>query len=266
MAFDAALQRLRNHFQIQSPQDWTRVRAHDVRALDGIGDATLNHLRLHLAARGLTLENDGTPEQWQTFLSKSAVGSKADFRSKVAPFQIAIDVQEKIPFQFSGIMADSQDGNRYPIQVGTVVKSLGPTHGDYSIVGMEEFISVERKSKEDAISTFLSQGERRERWQATMDYLTDTPHACVVVECSIGQMLAAVKSRGARPVEVLVRTLHRQILAWQDDYRFPWIFCDDRRLAEISTFHFLRRAWRNMVELAKSDRSETDVDVIHNSI
>lgn len=264
MVFDSRLEQLCECFGIQKPDDWCNVRVADIRKIHGVGDGLINHLRLHLASRGLTLLNDGAPEKWQELLSRSSVNTKADFKPKVTPFQIIIDVQEKQPFTFSGIQSDSTDGKRVPVHVLTETKALGPSHGDYSLVGFEDEVSIERKSLHDALSTFLSHGERRERFEKTLEHLANTPYAAVVIECSIGTLIANVKSRGARSEDVLGRTLHRQILAWAEDYRVPFHFFDDRRLAEVSTFHILRRAWKKLVEIRTEDREESTVDRIHN--
>ena len=266
MVFDSKLEKLRKHFNIQSADDWRSIRPAEILSVEDVGHATLNHLRLYLAARGMTLANDGTPSDWQRILSSSAVNGTNEPRSLVAPFRIVIDVQEKHPFQFVGIKADSNQ-KRVPIQVNTVTRSLGPHHGDYSIEDFEDHIAIERKSMEDAQATFLAHGERRERWIETMEHLAGMYSAAIVIECSMGTMLANIEPRGSRSRDVLIRTLHRQVIAWADDYRVPFLFCDDRRLAEHTAFHVMRRAWSKIVESRRENRqSQTNVDVIYDGM
>ena len=265
MVFDAKFQKIRDHFRIKSIDDWSEIRPAEVISLPDVGNATLNHLRLYLAARGKTLKNDGNPSDWQRILSSKFAATESDFRVVTLPFRIAIDIQEKIPFTFSGIRSDSEE-NRRPFEVITVEKCLGPHHGDYSIEDCESHVSVERKSADDALGTFLSHGERRDRWLETITTLSEMPTSAIVVECSLGKLIASIEPRGSRPREVLARTLHRQILAWSEDYRVPFHFCDDRRLAEITTFHVLRRAWEKLVTARKQRRMEADLDSIHDLI
>jgi hypothetical protein len=37
--------------------------------------------------------------------------------------------------------------------------------------------------------------------------------------------------------------IYRSLLAWQQDYRVQWAFCESRRMAEITTFRWLYRWW-----------------------
>jgi hypothetical protein len=237
---------------VVKPEDWQKVRPEQIRAIHGCGPETVNHLRLYLAARGLTLRDDATPSYWQQNLAAARIGgtiAKTDV-AVVTPFTVLIDNQEKIPFSFQGITADS-DQNYRPLIVPTVVVSMGPTHGDYSLQGFEGQVHVERKGVGDAIGTFLARGERHDRWLATLEFLASVSTAAVVVECTLGKMIKEVVSRGSRSVEDLRKTLHRQVLAWEQDYRVPFVFCDTPRLAELSTFSILNRHYRHAVASSK---------------
>lgn len=265
MVLDSKLEKLREKFQIRQAEDWCFIRVSQVMETDGIGPQTLEQLRLYLASRGLTLMNDGTPNEWLELIGSKQVEKKSEFKPIICDFRIAVDVQEKIPFTFEGI-TDIRDGVAVPIHVPTTVMSLGPHNGDYSIEEFPDLVSVERKSTDDALGTFLSHGERRERWEKTLSSLAEFPFAAIIIECTFGTLIASAKSRGARSETALRRELHRQLLAWQQDYRIPFIFCDDRRLAEVSAFHVIRRAWRKLVLKQKRDREVVDVDAVHDSI
>lgn len=251
MVLDSKVMLLRQKFAIQTVRDWSRVSPAQVLATPDIGEATLNHLRLHLAHHGITLANDHTPDFWQSHLYETKLGTlqvSNEDRSVVCPFTIVIDAQEKYPFEFKGITTDR---NKQPIIVGTRVQSLGPTHGDYSMVGFEGECHIERKSKEDARGTILGWGERRERFEATLEFLSSVWVAAVIVECSFGELICSAESRGKKSVAENKRILHRQTLAWMTDFTVPWIFCDDRRLAERSTFRIMQRCFAKQVQLKK---------------
>lgn len=258
MALDHLLQRAAEHFGIREPVDWCQVRPEWIRQVDGCGPATVDHLRLYLAARGLTLLDDQTPAYWQQHLESTRIGGQVSGidTAVVAPFTVLIDAQEKRPFTFAGMRSDSREGGR-PMLVPTRVVSLGPTHGDYSIDGFERACHIERKSMGDAHGTFLSHGERRDRWQATLEFLAEIPCAAIVVECTLGQLIASVQPRGTRSRATLAKTIHRQVMAWAEDYRVPFHFCDDRRLAEITTFRILQRFYRHQ-EMQQRETQELD--------
>ena len=61
MVLDTKILTVRQAFNIESLADWSRVAPDDVLSLDGIGPATLDHIRLYLAGNGQTLKDDRTP-------------------------------------------------------------------------------------------------------------------------------------------------------------------------------------------------------------
>ena len=79
-------------------------------------------------------------------------------------FTIAIDTREQQPYAF----------------VGAVTKTL-PT-GDYSIVGLEDRVTVERKSKVDA---YGSLGHGRARFRREFERLSRLDYAGVVIEDTV---------------------------------------------------------------------------------
>lgn len=162
----------------------------------------------------------------------------------LCPFAVIIDCQEKQPFSFTGLASDADRGG-LPIEVRTIFRSLGVSRGDYSIVGLEDTCGIERKSLEDAHGTILGWGERRERFVRELETLATLPCSAVVVECTLSELIQQAPSRGVKSATENAKTLFRQVLAWQQDYRVPWVFCDGRRMAEIATFRILERYWKN---------------------
>lgn len=251
MVLDSKIMLLREKFNIRTVNDWTRVSPAEVLATPDIGEATLNHLRLHLAGHGVTLRDDSTPEFWQSHLFETKLGTvqvSDEDRSVVCPFTVIVDAQEKHPFQFKGM---TTDGEKKPIIVRTITRSLGATHGDYSILGMEGECHIERKSPADAIGTILGWNERRDRFKATLEFLTGVRGGAVVVECSFGELIRMVDARGKKTVEENRKILHRSILSWMVHYTVPWFFCDTRRLAEITTFRLMQRCYKKQIDSQK---------------
>lgn len=257
MPLDHLIAKARDHFNIETPDDWCKVRPEWVRLVPGCGPKTLDLIRLYLAARGLTLKDDATPDFWNRNLQTAMIGGQLSLvdTAKTEAFTILIDSQEKQPWTFQGFKDKGT-----PLICPIKFQSLGPSHGDYSVAGHEDTIHIERKSIEDALGTFLSHGERRERWGRTLDYLASIPHGHVVVEGTIFQCFAAVNPRGSRSKSALCNELIGSIQSWSD-LRIPFWFIDSRRLAEGWARRLMRRAWMHESGLRKKQIT-TDIDAV----
>ena len=263
--FDKAINQIRHQFGVHSIADWCDVRPEWILKMDGVGQATLDHIRIYLAMRDVTLADDQTPEFWKQKLSEARIGktlSYDDLQIPV-PFTILIDSMEQQPFGFQDIAADKTETpgdlrkmvatgeieqSEIKLLVPTRFQALGVGKGDYSIEGWKGHANIERKSMADAHGTILGWGEHRERFERELEILAAMDCAAVVVECSLGQLLSEAPSRGKKSASENRKILHRQVLSWQQSYRVPWIFCDSRRLAEITTFRILQRFWKKKLE------------------
>jgi hypothetical protein len=221
-------------------RDWQNVTAASVLSQPGTGQKTLDNIRGWLAKQGLTLKDDRTPEFW---LSQSPA-------KLVCPFTIAIDSKEQLPFTFSDIHAGASQDYK-AIVVETKVKHLGPTHGDYSMVGFEGQIHIERKSMDDAHGTLLGWGERRERFEQTLAFLSTIEFGAVIVECTLGQLLANAPEHGRKTKTENKRSLNQTILAWMRRYNVQWLFCDTRGLAETETFRLFEGFYASKIRSQK---------------
>lgn len=164
----------------------------------------------------------------------------------ICPFTILIDSAESQPFTFAGLLADSEHGGG-PLLVGSRWACLGrhpDSTGDYSIDGYAGRVGIERKSMEDCQSTVLGWGGRRERFEQELSNLSRIESALVVVEASLETCIKEMPSWGTKTVEQNRKSFIRSIIALQQDYRVPWMFCDGRRLAEVFAFRFLERWWK----------------------
>lgn len=176
------------------------------------------------------------------------------------PFTILIDKQEKAPFSFDGLRARSfvdKDMRQYLPK--TERRFLGIGMGDYSILGYEGRVAIERKSMADWQGTLLgwrheveSAGgagwsidvDRRARFKRELGKLAAMECKAVVIEASFGECLSNAPSWGVRTSAENAKYLHSTYIAWQQEFPgVPWIFCDDRRMAEITTFRILEQYW-----------------------
>lgn len=141
------------------------------------------------------------------------------------PFIVAIDTREQLPYTFRF------DGLEVP--VFTTSRTL--KSGDYSILGFESKIAVERKSKADFYGS-VSSG--RERFEREFQRLSRMERACVVVEASQEEILSGYENSQMNPNCVLLTAI-----SWASKYRVPIFFATDRAEAEWQTLEFLRFGW-----------------------
>ena len=92
----------------------------------------------------------------------------------ICPFVILIDTAEQQPFGFTGIRSDAAHGNaEYQVNCRSFCLGRHPhSKGDYSIYGHVGRVGVERKSKDDAYSTFLGWDGHRERFERELENLS----------------------------------------------------------------------------------------------
>ena len=154
----------------------------------------------------------------------------------ILPFVIAVDDRETLPYYFKEIKSDKVDKQKIFI-ARTERKRLKT--GDYSIVGYEDRISIERKSWSDLYGTL---GQRREQFRQEIQRLSYLNYAAVVVETDF--LTACTKA--PEHSKLLPKVVYRTCLSWQMSSHVPWIFCNDRRFAEITTFRILFRCWQKL--------------------
>jgi len=131
------------------------------------------------------------------------------------PLIIVVDSREQQPY-------------RYP---GAVVKGL--RSGDYSIVGFEDRVAVERKTKEDA---YASLGAGRVRFEKEFQRLSKLDYAAVVIESSLEDFLIAPAFTRMNPKAAV-----NSIIAWSVKYKVCVFFAGHRALAKTLTCRLLEK-------------------------
>jgi len=177
---------------------------------------------------------------------------KNTIETLVCPFVILVDSAEQHPFTFEGIRGDAKHKHRV-LAVTTRWQCLGrhPNQlGDYSIDGFIGSCHVERKSVKDCQGTILGWGGSRDRFEQELANLASIEAPLVVVEGSLDVVLSTSNDHRTHEHQVIAKQLLRSIIAFQMDYRVPWVFADSRRLAEVITFRWLERYWRKHTEHA----------------
>lgn len=122
---------------------------------------------------------------------------------------VVIDTREQLPYSFPAERFDS-------------VRRALPA-GDYSLVGYETRVAVERKTLPDLIGTLI---RNRARFKRELEKLETYDLACVVVEGHLRDVLDGNYRSKAHPNAVL-----GSVTAICVDYRIPIFFCSDRDAA-----------------------------------
>lgn len=131
---------------------------------------------------------------------------------------VAIDTREQKPYRFAR----------------SEVKTLAS--GDYSIVGLEDRVAVERKTKQDAYSSL---GLGRARFERELQRLARFDYAAIVIETSLPDFLQAPGFSRMNP-----RAAARSLIAWSVKYRVCVFFAGDRRHGNALTRQLLEKFWR----------------------
>lgn len=155
------------------------------------------------------------------------------------------DTREQVRYTFEGISWDAQDGGG-PGKTLTIETVRGTLkQGDYSLLGYESRVSVERKSLEDAYSTI---GQGRDRFERELERLASYEFAAVVIEATWPEICADPPGH----TRLAPKTVFRSIVAWSVRYpRVHWFPAGPRRLAEITTFRLLERFLREELTRGK---------------
>ena len=134
---------------------------------------------------------------------------------KRTPLRIAVDTREQQPFRYKG-------------SIRKALKS-----GDYSIVGMEERVAIERKRVKEL---FSCAGKDRKRFERELVRLAAFDYAAIVIEGPLSALLEPSMFSRLKPSIVI-----NSLLSWAVKYRIGVFFCDTRRLARAVTYHLLEK-------------------------
>ena len=189
---------IQSYWRLSAQKDWESITPGDVLLVQGVGQRTLDRLRLYLAHRGTSLQHDNPPEYWLEHFDVPP-----DDESPVlnpCPFTILVDVNETYPWKFDSL-TDSQGR---PLVVPTRTEALYTRGlGDYAIAGFEQDFAIERKA--DDLPSSLAQ--RRENFEAEVKRLNDgMEFAAIIIEKSWHEYMGAHRGHGA--------TIHSTARTW----------------------------------------------------
>lgn len=171
----------------------------------------------------------------------------------MSDFVIIVDTAEQHAFTFTGLRADSDQSYTkiHPVVVSQCLGRHPDSMGDYSLAGGIGRCAIERKSMEDCQSTILGFTDgHRERFECELKNLSKMESPLVLVECSLDELLVNAPEYGKKNKAQNAKILFRSVLAYQQDYRVPWLFAASRELAEQSAYWFLHRFWEKNLKVS----------------
>jgi DNA excision repair protein ERCC-4 len=132
---------------------------------------------------------------------------------------IVIDTREQTPYSFDWSIT------------GTLKT------GDYSLLGCEEEICIERKSASDAYGTI---GAGRDRFRRELERMAQMRYAAIVVEATLYDFVHAPPQYSALNPKAAIGSL----LAWSVKYGVHVFFAGDRAHGQAVTGKLLSKFWQ----------------------
>lgn len=151
--------------------------------------------------------------------------------------------KELRPIDVTAIV-DNREQRPHDLSPMPMIAGTLPT-GDYSVRGLEPYVSIERKSLADLVSC-CSVKDNRERFERELDRLRAYPVRAVVVEASWNDLQAGLWRSHATPASVTA-----SVLAWMARYTIPFMLAGDRQSAGQVVgdllFYAARDRWRELL-------------------
>jgi ERCC4-type nuclease len=131
------------------------------------------------------------------------------------------------------IIIDSREQKPYKFK-NSIVKKLDA--GDYSILGFENQIAIERKSKSDAYGTI---GNGRDRFIRELIRLESYKYKAIIIEASLSNFLIQPEFSKMNPKSAI-----NSLISWSIKYNIHILFGDNRRLSKALCQRILEKFWK----------------------
>jgi DNA excision repair protein ERCC-4 len=151
-------------------------------------------------------------------------------------------VRSTAPLPFT-VVVDTREQRAYPVP-GAITAKLEA--GDYSILGLESIVAVERKSLADLFGTV---GAGRKRFEAELAKLAKLRYSAIVIEGDFGEMFndPPKHSKTIKP-----QSIAASLIAWSVRFNVHVWFGTDRENAYAITLHILEKFWKESQNPAPS--------------
>lgn len=144
-------------------------------------------------------------------------------KTKAKP-TIVIDTREQLPYKFKD----------------SVTKTL--KSGDYSLLGLESSVAVERKTKKDA---YGSCGKNRVRFEKELVRLSLFDYSAIVIEASLSSLLTPPPYSRMSPLVVV-----NSFVSWSVKYGIHVFFASNRKCSRNLVQLILGKYWKYRREVS----------------
>lgn len=148
---------------------------------------------------------------------------------------ITVDSREQNPYRFEG----------YPAEIRTGALNTG----DYSLLGFESEVAIERKELGDLIGCL---SHDRDRFTRELERLRGYASAALLIEAPFSA-IAQGRYRSRMDAGAAVQSL----LSIMEHYRMPLLFADNREAGERYVFDILRHFLRHAEQKYKALEMQT---------
>ena len=156
----------------------------------------------------------------------------------VCPFSIAVDTREQLPYTFQNMRIDRK-------KAFVITQRCTLSTGDYSIIGLERKVCVERKSLRDLFGTL---GRERERFMQELARAESYDYSAVIIEGSWQQIANPVENDPLFYSRAHPNSIIGTIVSFAR--KFPktrWKAAGNRANAEKTTFDILLNFYKQHV-------------------
>jgi DNA excision repair protein ERCC-4 len=181
---------------------------------------------------GVPFASQGGGEQGPDMEAKKLFAGRTEMKVLTSPWKMAVDTRENIPWRYESVIIGTGSAARL-LQIELIPTTL--KSGDYSIVGLENRISIERKSKEDCYGTI---GRGRNRFIKELGRLNQLDFAAVIIEAEWSDLIQNPPKRS----RVAPSSINGSIIAFQQRFPFVhWWFLPGRYVASKIAYKILDR-------------------------
>ena len=140
------------------------------------------------------------------------------------------------------ILIDTREQKPYSFETETLTGKLDT--GDYSVCGLENHVSIERKELNDLIGC-LSKG--RDRFERELQRAKGLDYFALVVEADLKDI-----AQGAYHSKMLPRAVLQSLMAFSIRYKMPVWFCGNRQYGQRITESLLLKYGREVEKTWKA--------------
>lgn len=137
--------------------------------------------------------------------------------------KVVIDTQEKKPYTFE--------------KYGCTCINKSLKTGDYSLLGMENEVTIERKTLSDLVRSL---GQGRERFEKEFTRMQAFKYPVLIIESSLKNLTKPFKYSKMTPAEII-----NSLLSWSIKYGVCIFFGCNRELSENLAFRILEKYQMN---------------------